>query len=212
MTLPWGSLKNFGEVHRQDHRTRAVAHEREALLSSGKKIGMKNLPLPRLDRHPELRHCLLKYCRLRAGEMWHDPLGKHRLGCLDAANSTHIYCELLFAVSNASVRRPAAAIFFHTWSTASSACASRKVGKICSRFIAAFRFSFPRRIACVTAATSLIIYSPAGDDFVCVENQTCSGDAHNLHARGLRGEAHLLILEPGQKHRGQVEMVWLKCS
>lgn len=58
--------------------------------------------------------------------------------------------------------------------------------------------------------THLIVYSPAGQDFVCVENQTCSGDVHNLHARGLREESHLLILPPGQKHRGQVEMTWVK--
>jgi hypothetical protein len=51
---------------------------------------MKNLPLPRLDRHAELRHRLLQYCRLQAGEIWTDPLGKHRLGCLDAADPKHI--------------------------------------------------------------------------------------------------------------------------
>lgn len=58
--------------------------------------------------------------------------------------------------------------------------------------------------------THLIVYSPADKDFVCVENQTCSGDVHNLHAHGRREEAHLLILQPGQKHRGQVEMMWVK--
>ncbi|MDZ7288500.1 MAG: aldose 1-epimerase [candidate division KSB1 bacterium] len=58
--------------------------------------------------------------------------------------------------------------------------------------------------------THLLIYSPAGQDFLCVENQTCSGDAHNLFARGFREQAHLLILEPGQTHRGEVEMVWVK--
>ena len=51
---------------------------------------MKNLPLPRLDRHHELRHHLLQYCRLQPGEVWCDPLGKHRVGCLDAANASHI--------------------------------------------------------------------------------------------------------------------------
>jgi site-specific DNA-methyltransferase (adenine-specific) len=51
---------------------------------------MKNFSLPRLDRHPELRHRLLPYCRLQAGEIWHDPAGKHRVGCLDAANANHI--------------------------------------------------------------------------------------------------------------------------
>jgi aldose 1-epimerase len=58
--------------------------------------------------------------------------------------------------------------------------------------------------------THLVVYTPAGSDFVCVENQTCSGDVHNLHARGFREESHLLILEPGKKHRGQVEMVWVR--
>jgi site-specific DNA-methyltransferase (adenine-specific) len=51
---------------------------------------MKNLPLPRLDRNPELRNRLLKYCRLREGEIWNDPSGKHRIGCLDAADVNHI--------------------------------------------------------------------------------------------------------------------------
>jgi len=51
---------------------------------------MKSLPLPRLDRNPELRHRLLQHCRLQAGEVWRDPSGKHRVGCLDAADSSHI--------------------------------------------------------------------------------------------------------------------------
>lgn len=51
---------------------------------------MINLPLPRLDKNPDLRHCLLKYARLKAGEVWDDPLGKHRIGCLDAASATDI--------------------------------------------------------------------------------------------------------------------------
>ncbi len=60
---------------------------------------MRNLPIPRLDKHPELRNCLLKYSRLKAGEIWDDPLGKHRIGCLDAANQIDI--ERLMAGQNA---------------------------------------------------------------------------------------------------------------
>ncbi len=56
--------------------------------------------------------------------------------------------------------------------------------------------------------THLIVYSPADKDFVCVENQTCSGDVHNLYARGFQNIAHLLILDAGQKHCGAVQMVW----
>ncbi len=51
---------------------------------------MINLPIPRLDKNPEVRNCLLKYSRLKEGEIWNDPLGKHRIGCLDAASQTDI--------------------------------------------------------------------------------------------------------------------------
>jgi aldose 1-epimerase len=39
----------------------------------------------------------------------------------------------------------------------------------------------------------------------CIENQTCSTDAHNLHARGFTREAHLLVLAPGKIARGSLE-------
>ena len=48
---------------------------------------MKNCPLPRLDRDAETRERLLPFCRLRPGEIWTDPRGHHRVGCLDAAST-----------------------------------------------------------------------------------------------------------------------------
>lgn len=51
---------------------------------------MRNLPIPRLDKNPELRTHLLNYCRLKEGEIWTDPLNKHKVGCLDASNSGQI--------------------------------------------------------------------------------------------------------------------------
>lgn len=33
---------------------------------------------------------LKKYCRLKSGEIWEDPEGFHKVGCLDALNSKHI--------------------------------------------------------------------------------------------------------------------------
>lgn len=51
---------------------------------------MKHLPIPRLDKNPELRNRLLAYCRIREGEVWDDPLGKHRIGCFDATNKSRI--------------------------------------------------------------------------------------------------------------------------
>ncbi len=52
---------------------------------------MKNLPLPRLDTNPAVRECLLKYCRLRDGGVWQDPLGRHRVGRLDATKKRDIH-------------------------------------------------------------------------------------------------------------------------
>lgn len=46
---------------------------------------MENSPLPRLDEVPLLRTVLQRYCRLREGEVWEDPIGRHRVGCLDAS-------------------------------------------------------------------------------------------------------------------------------
>jgi site-specific DNA-methyltransferase (adenine-specific) len=51
---------------------------------------MKNNPLPRLDTDPVVRDRLLPFCRLKPGEIWDDPEGRHRIGCKDAANSESI--------------------------------------------------------------------------------------------------------------------------
>lgn len=51
---------------------------------------MEKNPLPRLDTNPALIKALEKYCRLSPGQIWKDPLGKHSVGCLDAANEQHI--------------------------------------------------------------------------------------------------------------------------
>ncbi len=47
---------------------------------------MKNFPLPRIDKDPELKNFLLPYCRLQPGEVWDDPEGNHKIGCLDATD------------------------------------------------------------------------------------------------------------------------------
>ena len=51
---------------------------------------MKNNPLPRLDEDQATRRQLLPHCRLQAGEIWEDPKGLHRVGCIDAANSKQV--------------------------------------------------------------------------------------------------------------------------
>jgi len=42
--------------------------------------------LTRLDIDDELRKKILPYCRLKKGEIWRDPKGKHKIGVLDATN------------------------------------------------------------------------------------------------------------------------------
>lgn len=59
-------------------------------------IKMINSPIPRLDKNPELRNCLLKYARLNAGEVCDDPLGKHRIGCLDSTSTKNIFLPFIF--------------------------------------------------------------------------------------------------------------------
>ncbi len=51
---------------------------------------MKNNPLPRLDEDSEIRRTLLPHCRLSAGEVWEDPLSKHRVACIDATNPAQV--------------------------------------------------------------------------------------------------------------------------
>jgi len=51
---------------------------------------MKNLSIPRLDTNPQLQAYLLRYCRLSRGDLWVDPRGKHKIGCLDAADQNSI--------------------------------------------------------------------------------------------------------------------------
>jgi aldose 1-epimerase len=54
--------------------------------------------------------------------------------------------------------------------------------------------------------THLVLYTPKDEPWFCVENQTCSTDAHNLFARGLKKESHLQVVEPGKTASGHVEM------
>lgn len=47
---------------------------------------MKKESLSRLDTDRELYASLLPHCRLKRGEIWQDPEGRHRVGVLDATN------------------------------------------------------------------------------------------------------------------------------
>lgn len=46
--------------------------------------------IPRIDSDERVRKLLLPYCRLQYGEIWEDPLGGHKVGCLDATSEGDI--------------------------------------------------------------------------------------------------------------------------
>jgi aldose 1-epimerase len=50
----------------------------------------------------------------------------------------------------------------------------------------------------------LVLYTPRGERFFCLENQTCSTDAHNLFAHGFAGASGLKTVAPGAERRGAV--------
>ena len=49
-----------------------------------------------------------------------------------------------------------------------------------------------------------VVYSPSGMSYFCVESQTCSTNAHNLYARGLKDISGLAFVAPGAHKTGQV--------
>jgi aldose 1-epimerase len=55
------------------------------------------------------------------------------------------------------------------------------------------------------AFTHLVIYTPPGRPFFCIENQTSSTDAHNLDQAGARKVAHLQVIAPGKRAAGHID-------
>lgn len=49
-----------------------------------------------------------------------------------------------------------------------------------------------------------VVYTPPTKPIFCIENQTCSTDAHNLYARGLREESGLLVLPAGERWTSKI--------
>ncbi len=67
----------------------------------------------------------------------------------------------------------------------------------------------------ITLATSdefnhVVLYTPKDQPWFCLENQTCSTDAHNLYAKGLKKESNLLVVEPGKTATGWIEFRFAK--
>lgn len=67
---------------------------------------MKNLPLPRIDQNSRLHEHLQRYCRLAPGEIWQDPEGSHRIGCLDATDKAGISQLMAGAKASLAIHDP----------------------------------------------------------------------------------------------------------
>jgi site-specific DNA-methyltransferase (adenine-specific) len=67
---------------------------------------MKNNPLPRLDKNEPLRQKLLAFCRLQPGQVWIDPLGRHKVGCQDAAVAADVETLLAGEPANLAIHDP----------------------------------------------------------------------------------------------------------
>ena len=60
------------------------------------------------------------------------------------------------------------------------------------------------RISASDDFTHIVLYAPQGRPYLCLEHQTCSTDAVNLHHEGLQNIAHLLEIKPGATHEGSI--------
>ena len=67
---------------------------------------MESHPLPRLDQAPELCRQLRPFCRLQPGQIWVDPLGQHKVGCLDATQPEHIAHLLAGETAQLAIQDP----------------------------------------------------------------------------------------------------------
>ncbi len=68
------------------------------------------------------------------------------------------------------------------------------------------------QLAATNDFSHMVLYSPCGESYFCLENQTCSTDAHNLHEQNFRQESGLKFVAPGRARTGSVMYVVTKES
>ncbi|HEY5584618.1 MAG TPA: aldose 1-epimerase [Ruminiclostridium sp.] len=55
--------------------------------------------------------------------------------------------------------------------------------------------------------TNMVIYTPKGKNYFCLENQTCATNAHNLYDQGMEEISGLKFVDPNSKFGGFVQFV-----
>ena len=74
---------------------------------------MHRAPLPRLDTAPDVLAVLEPFCRLKYGDVWHDPSGRHRVACLDATGAAAMREAFSGAAQTAGEALPPATLAVH---------------------------------------------------------------------------------------------------
>ncbi|GBD86449.1 modification methylase RsrI [bacterium BMS3Abin03] len=64
--------------------------EEKPIHKNEEQKGKTTEKLTRLDIDAKTREKILSYCRLKSGEIWEDPEGKHKVGVLDATNPADV--------------------------------------------------------------------------------------------------------------------------
>lgn len=62
-------------------------------------------------------------------------------------------------------------------------------------------------LECSDDFTHMVIYTPSGKPYFCVENQTCATNAHNLYEQGRKQLSGLKFVEPNSQVTGFVHFV-----
>lgn len=62
------------------------------------------------------------------------------------------------------------------------------------------------RLECSEDFSNMVVYTPKGRSFFCMENQTCATNAHNLHEQGMEEVSGLKFVEPGSSINGFVRI------
>jgi aldose 1-epimerase len=66
------------------------------------------------------------------------------------------------------------------------------------------------RLVATRDFSHMVLYSPRGENYFCLENQTCSTDAHNLADRNFLMESGLKFVPPGKNYTGSVSYTIIK--
>ncbi len=60
---------------------------------------------------------------------------------------------------------------------------------------------------CSKDFSHMVIYTPAGKHYFCLENQTCATNAHNLYAQGMSEISGLKFVQPGSRSEGYIKFI-----